>query len=86
MNILETKHWRKSATSQEVALLQQQQEEGRDRQHQHTGDEEHRLPGGKFAEEDGVGVDPSAERRRTPSMQAAHHVECPLSLEALGMN
>jgi hypothetical protein len=67
MNILETEHWRKSATSHEAALLQQQQEERRDRQRQHTGDEEHRLPGGKIVEEDGAGADPSVERRRAPS-------------------
>jgi hypothetical protein len=72
MNILETERWRKSATSHEAAPLQQQQEERRDQQHQHTGDEEHGLPGGKTTEEDGTGADPSAEHRRT--MSSAHLV------------
>ena len=77
MNILETEHWRKSATSHEAALLQQQQEERRDRQRQHTGDEEHGLPSGKIAEEDGADVDPSAERRCAPSRQTVHRHRVP---------
>jgi hypothetical protein len=70
MNILETGHWRKSATSHEATLLQQQQEERRNWQRQpigEVGDEEHELLGGEIAEGSGTGVDPSSERRRTPS-------------------
>jgi hypothetical protein len=73
----------------EVELLQQQQEERRDRQHQPTGevgDEEHELPGSEIAEERSVGADPSGERRRAPSKQVMHQVECHLGLEALGMD
>jgi hypothetical protein len=72
-----------------VELLQQQEEERRDRQRQparEVGDEEHELPGGKIAEGSGTGADPSSERRRAPSEQVAHQVECPLGLETLGMN
>jgi hypothetical protein len=56
-------------------LLQQQQEERRDRQRQPTrevGDEEHELPSGEIAKGSGTGVDPSGERRRAPSEQVAH--------------
>jgi hypothetical protein len=70
-------------------LLQQQQEERRDRQRQparEVGDEEHELPGGEIAEGSGASVDPSSERRHAPSEQVAHQVECPLGLETLGMN
>jgi hypothetical protein len=49
-------------------------------------DEEHELPGGEIAEGSGTGGDPSGERRRAPSEQVAHQVECPLGLETLGMN
>jgi hypothetical protein len=73
----------------EVELLQQQQEERRDRQHQpagEVGDKEHELPGGEIAEGRGAGTDPSGERRRAPSEQVAHQVECLLGLEALGMS
>jgi hypothetical protein len=62
-------------------LLQQQQEERPDRQHQPTGevgDEEHELPGGETAEERSADVDPFGERRRPPSKQVAHQVECHL--------
>jgi hypothetical protein len=72
----------------EAELLQQRQEERRDRQHQPTGevgDEEHELPGGKIAEGRGAGANPSGECRRTPSKQVAHQVERHLGLEALGM-
>jgi hypothetical protein len=70
-------------------LLQQQQEERRDRQRQpagEVGDEEHELLGGEIAEGSGAGADPSGERRRAPSEQVAHQIECPLGLEMLGMN
>ena len=70
-------------------LLQQQQEERPDRQHQPTGevgDEEHELPGGVTAEERNAGVDPSSERRRAPSEQVAHQVECHLGLEVPRMD
>jgi hypothetical protein len=73
----------------EAELLQQQQEERRDRQRQpagEVGDKEHELPGGEIAEGRSVGADPSSERRRPPSEQVAHQVECLLRLEALGMN
>jgi hypothetical protein len=86
MNILEIEHWRKSATPHEVVLLRQQQEERQDRQRQHAGNEEHELPSGETAEEDGTSADPPAECWPAPSKQAAHHAERPLSLETLGMN
>jgi hypothetical protein len=73
----------------EAELLQQQQEEWRDRQRQpagEVGDEEHELPGGEIVEGRGAGVDPSGERRCAPSEQVAHQVECHLGLEALGMD
>jgi hypothetical protein len=72
----------------EPELLQQQQEERRDRQRQPTGevgDEHHELPGAEIAEGSGAGVDPSREHRRAPSEQVAHQVERPLRLETLGM-
>jgi hypothetical protein len=71
----------------EAELLQQQHEERRDRQRQpvgEVGDEEHELPGGEIAEGRGADTDPSGERRRTPSEQVVHQVECHLGLEALG--
>jgi hypothetical protein len=61
----------------EAELLQQQQEEGRDRQCQ---------PGGEIAEGRGASADPSSKRRRTPSEQVAHQVECHLGLEVLRMD
>jgi hypothetical protein len=73
----------------EAELLQQQQEERRDRQRQpagEVGDEEHELPGGEIAKGSGVGTDTSGERQCAPSEQVAHQVECPLGLEMLGMN
>jgi hypothetical protein len=73
----------------EAELLQQQQEEGRDRQRQpagEVGDEEHKLLGGEIAEGSGAGADPPRERRRALSEQDAHQVECPLRLETLGMD
>jgi hypothetical protein len=73
----------------EAKLLQQQQEERRDRQRQpagEVGDEEHELPNDEFAKGRGTGTDPSGERQRAPSKQVVHQVECPLGLEALGMS
>jgi hypothetical protein len=73
----------------EAELLQQQQEERQDWQRQpvgEVGDEEHKLPGGEIAEGRGAGADPSGERRRAPSEQVAHQVECHLGLETLGMD
>jgi hypothetical protein len=70
----------------EPELLQQQQEERRDRQHQpigDVGDKQHELPGGKIVEGSSAGVDPPGEPRRAPSEQAAHQVECSLRLETL---
>jgi hypothetical protein len=72
----------------EPELLQQQQEERRDRQRQpagEVGDEQHELPGGEITEGSGAGADPSGVHRRTPSEQVAHQVERPLRLEALGI-
>jgi hypothetical protein len=71
----------------EAKLLQQQHEERRDRQRQpagEVGDEEHKLPGGEIVVRRSADTDPSGERRRTPSEQVAHQVECHLGLEALG--
>ena len=51
----------------EAELLQQQQEERQDRQHQpagEVGDEEHELPGSEIAEGRGTGADPFDEHRR----------------------
>jgi hypothetical protein len=73
----------------EAELLQQQQEERRERQRQpagEVGDKEHELLGGEIAEGRGADTDPSGERRRGPSEQVAHQVECLLGLEALGMS
>jgi hypothetical protein len=73
----------------EAELLQQQQEERRDRQRQpagEVGDEEHELPSGEITEGSGADADPSGERQRAPSEQVAHQVECPLRLETIGMN
>jgi hypothetical protein len=70
----------------EAELPEQQHEERRDRQRQpaeEVGDEEHELPGGEIAVGRGIDTDPSCERRRTPSEQVAHQVECHLGLEAL---
>jgi hypothetical protein len=71
----------------EVEHLQQQHEERRDRQRQpagEVGDEEHELSGGEVTVRRGANMDPSDERRHTPSEQVAHQVECHLGLEALG--
>jgi hypothetical protein len=54
----------------EAELLQQQQEERRDRQRQparDVGGEQNKLPGGEAAEGDGASVDPPGERRRASS-------------------
>jgi hypothetical protein len=72
----------------EPELLQQQQEERRDRQRQPAGDvggEQNKLPGSEAIEGDGASVDPPGERRRAPSEQVAHHIECRLGLEAVGL-
>jgi hypothetical protein len=71
----------------EAEPFQQQHGERRDRQRQpagEVGDEEHELPGGEIAVRRGADMDPSGERRRTPSEQVAHQVECHFGLEALG--
>jgi hypothetical protein len=73
----------------ESELLQQQQEEQRNRQHQpaeEIGDEEHKLPGSEIAEGSSAGPDPPGERRRAPSEQATHRVKRLLGLEMLGTN
>jgi hypothetical protein len=72
----------------EPELLQQQQEERRDRQRQpagDVGDEQNELPGGEFAERDGAGTDSLGEPRRASPKQAAHQIERCLRLEAVGM-
>jgi hypothetical protein len=72
----------------EPELLQQQQEERRDRQRQPTrevGDEQHELPGGEIAEGSSASADPFGEYRRAPFKQVAHQVERPLRLEMLRM-
>jgi hypothetical protein len=73
----------------ETEILQQQHEEGRDRQRQlarKIGDKEHKLPGGEITEGSSAGPDPPGVRRRTPSEQVAHRAKCPLGLVTLGMN
>jgi hypothetical protein len=73
-SILSSEHW---------------QEEWRDRQRQpagKVGDKEHELPRGEIVEGSGAGVDPFGKRRRPPSEQVVHQVECPLRLETLGMD
>jgi hypothetical protein len=72
----------------EAELLQQQQEERRDRQRQparDVGGEQNKLPGGEAAEGDGASADPPGERRRASSEQVVHHVECRLGLEEVGL-
>jgi hypothetical protein len=67
-------------------LLQQQQEEGRDRQRQPTGDvggEQHELPGGEIIEGGGAGANSSGEPWRAPPKQATHQVERLLRLKAV---
>jgi hypothetical protein len=61
----------------EAELLQQHQEERRDRQRQPAGDvggEQNELPDGEVTEGDGASTDPPGKRRRTPSKQVAHHI------------
>jgi hypothetical protein len=70
----------------EAKLLQQHQEERRDRQRQPAGDirgEQNELPGGEVTKRDGASADPPGEHRRTPSKQVAHHIERRLGLEAV---
>jgi hypothetical protein len=72
----------------EAELLQQQQEERRDRQRQPVGDvggEQNKLPDGEVIEGDGASADPPGEHRHTPSKQVAHHIERRLGLEAVGL-
>ena len=71
----------------EAKLLQQQHEERRNQQRQtagEVGDKEHELPGGEVVVSRGADTNPSDERRRTPSEQVAHQVECHLGLETFG--
>jgi hypothetical protein len=73
----------------EAKLLQQQQEDRPDRQHQPIGeaeDEEHKLPGSETTEERSADVDPFGEHRCPPSEQVAHQFECHLGLGAPGMD
>jgi hypothetical protein len=54
----------------EAKLLQQQQEERRDRQRQpagYVGGEQNELPGGEVTKGDGASADPPGKRRCTPS-------------------
>jgi hypothetical protein len=67
-------------------LLQQQQEEGRDRQRQPAGDvggEQNELPSGEIAKGSGADVDSSGEPRRAPPEQVAHQVKHFLRLETV---
>jgi hypothetical protein len=67
-------------------LLQQQQEERRDRQRQpakDVEDEQHELPGGEITEGSDAGADSSGKPRRAPSEQVTRQVECSLRLEML---
>jgi hypothetical protein len=71
----------------EPELLQQQQEERRDRQRQPTGevgDEQHELPGGEIVEGSGTDADPCGVHWRAPPKQATHQVKRRLRLEAVG--
>jgi hypothetical protein len=71
----------------EAELLQQQQEERRDRQSQpagDVGDEQNKLPNGEIAEGSGAGTDPCGVCGRAPPKQAAHQVERRLRMEAVG--
>jgi hypothetical protein len=61
-------------------LLQQQQEEQRNRQRQpaeEIGNKEHELPSGEIAEGGSAGPNPPGKRRHAPSKQATHCVEHP---------
>jgi hypothetical protein len=72
----------------EAELLQQQQEERRDRQRQPAGDvgsEQNELPDGEVTEGNGASADPPGERRRAPSKQVAHHIKRRLGLEVVGL-
>jgi hypothetical protein len=72
----------------EPELLQQQQEERRDRQRQpagDVGDKQNELPRGEVTEGNGASADPPGERRCAPSEQVVHHIECRLGLEVVGL-
>jgi hypothetical protein len=72
----------------EPELFQQQQEERRDRQRQpaeNVGDKQNELPRSEVSEGDGASADPPGERRCAPSEHVAHHIECRLGLEAVGL-
>jgi hypothetical protein len=72
----------------EPELLQQQQEERRDRQSQlagDVGDKQNRLPEGEITEGSDTGTDPCGVRWHTPPKQVAHQVERRLRLEAVGV-
>jgi hypothetical protein len=72
----------------EAELLQQQQEERRDRQRQPAGDvggEQNELPGDEVTEGDSASVDPPGEHRHAPSKQVVHHIERRLGLEVVGL-
>jgi hypothetical protein len=69
-------------------LLQQQQEEGRDRQRQPAGDvggEQHELPGGESAKGGSAGIDSSSEPWRAPPKQVALQIKRFLRLKAVRM-
>jgi hypothetical protein len=72
----------------EPELLQQQQEERRDRQSQpagDVGDEQNKLLEGEIAEGSSAGLDPCGVHWRAPPKQVAHQVKRCLRLEAVGV-
>jgi hypothetical protein len=69
-------------------LLQQQQEEGRNRQRQparNVGGEQHELPHGEIAKGGHAGMDSSGELWRAPPKQATHQIKRSLRLKAVRM-
>jgi hypothetical protein len=71
-----------------LELLQQQQEEGQNRQRQPArtvGGEQHELPGGEIAKGGIAGTDSSGEPWRTPPKKATHQIKRFLRLKAIRM-
>jgi hypothetical protein len=69
-------------------LLQQQQEEGRNRQRQparNVGGEQHELPGGEIAKGGSAGMDSSGKPWRALPKQATHQIKRLLRLKAVRM-
>ena len=70
-------------------ILQQQQEERRDRQPQAGGnvrDEQHKFPGAQIAEGNRACSNPPGSLLWTPPKQVAHRVQFLLGLETMGTN